>query len=258
MLAEPFYCAPSRNRPSRRKPLLRGLLHKLALLTSPFWLLQLSPRVVDQCSISYSVLCWGSFWVMFLSSSFYHHFKRSQRQHEQVKAIDMTVVAATVLCNMTPTLVYLKLWNDLLVYCAIMGVIAWVLLSSVSGTSVHVKTLFCGMVALVLIYSICFVIPHVARGLPGTSWKGQTMQPLVAQLLIFLATLALFVFSDEDRFSTRARSRQVCGIRVALAGTHDILHLMSLLYFWNFAYWNYWVINDLLCPPLAQSQSLNH
>src|SRR5579872_2643163 len=97
------------------KSYTRGYVHKLMLALSPIWLYLTFPGF-GWCRTFYYFLCAGSFLLMFISSVIYHHFEHSAANLAFWQKIDTCLVVLATLCNTVPSLIFHRLYFNLLVY----------------------------------------------------------------------------------------------------------------------------------------------
>lgn len=215
---------------SPSKSLLRGYAHKIVLLLSPLWLYMSFPTFsgFSLCHLMLYVLSSGSFFVMFLGSTIYHHFQHaSYDQFLFWQKFDTCWVALATLCNIIPTLVFYRMYWNLLIYF----VMACLALRAFTYGNVRDGLLWYG--SIFLLYSICFTLPDVARNIDQLF-----LCPLISHLILFVIGFVLYIFPDNDMSKEGKR---------LIVATHDLIHLISIAYFLNFIYFNS-LLHTRLCP----------
>lgn len=244
IFAEEYYvCGLVPGYPPYPKTIVRGMLHKVLVLSSPMWLYLAWPRNPSLCRMTYFSVTSLSFLGMFLSSSVFHHFQFTPQQFDFWRKVDMSMVALATFGNTVPSLVFYKLFGSLVIL---------ILIAGMTGVLVFLwdprRAMITGICASLAVVSV-HVIPNILYQIPGFYTF-----PIISHMILIVIGLLLFVFGDNDRPVDKMVSTRPCSIwnpgRLVLA-SHDILHLISVAFFLNFMYFNTLLHQSHLCAPTA-------
>lgn len=219
MLAEPYYYPGS-----GKKPLVRGIMHKIGLVVFPWILTCFVPDSWTTCHVSWYTVCFGSILGVLFTSSIYHHWTFSLWKYHLVRKIDMTSVQISILGNMLPCLIVYQMRVDLCL------MVTYFLLSQVwLWKSRSPRRVF---LASSLVVCLTVTLVTLPRLLLVIYWE--SVAALVGLVIILVVVFVLYYFAEHENLSK-------------WFSIHDVIHFISLIAFIHCAVYNSFLINEFLC-----------
>lgn len=219
MLAQPTYYEGG-----PKKPLLRGMTHKLFLLLFPLLIWRLKPEIWTFCHTTWYGLCFGSMFVLLTSSCIYHHWTFSYKNFCLIRKIDMSIVTLTTVCNMAPALIVYDMWIDLSV------VVCLAVLNILLMCMYHdPKRPFLVVFLIATLTCLCCILPRLIARVPT-----HHLPSLVAHAITVTVSLGLYWLAENDQLTP-------------WFGIHEFIHLLSIVSFLNFVNFNHLLITEAMC-----------
>ncbi len=230
-----------------RKPVLRGALHKVLAVTCPLWMSYFWPRegyppqpMTDPCTMVLVAASLGSFELLFICSTLYHHLHLPVQQYYNLRRIDMMTVSGTIALNLMVPLVSLDLpihWIMYIVIWIFTTLALWIVPGRYS----------CLVFGIAFIPSIILTAGFSVPAALQYMQQEQDVWLILGNLFAFLATMLLYVFSDADKHVSSNPwhlSHWIC--------SHDFIHILSLVGFVSLASVNQALIADGACQDMTR------
>lgn len=216
------------------KSRVRGWLHALMLITSPFWVL-LFHNIAQPISAYLIIWIWtiASIAIMLISSCLYHiPLHSSKAVCEVYRKMDMIAVLHAMFANITPTLLYYDLTYHIWVYAIAMVCTVWGVWRNQGREAMILGSIGALSITLVTIPELLWLIHERFRTDP------LLMLPPITGTIVLFGIVILYIWSDNDKSVDAPYSRPL------VIATHDIIHFLSLILIFNLGCYNSYILRD--------------